>query len=234
MQDAAKTKAQLMTELAELRQRVKKLEANYQRAEMFEQTCCRFVEMSSDGIVLVDEEGLIIEWSRGQEEITGLKRIAAIGRPAWDVQWQMIPEPAKIGRGRFEIEARLRDYFNTGRAVWLDEFQEVTLQRPDGTHRVIQQLAFPVETDRGFMLGSIMRDVTRYTEAEAALKVSQEYAQNIIDCSLDMIITVDMERRIVEFNQAAEKTFGYYRAEVIGQHVDLLYADPLEIGRAHV
>jgi PAS domain S-box-containing protein len=60
------------------------------------------------------------------------------------------------------------------------------------------------------------------------LRASQEYAQGIINSSLDPIIAVDTERRIVEFNHAAEETFGYRREEILGQHVDLLYADPGE------
>ena len=54
------------------------------------------------------------------------------------------------------------------------------------------------------------------------------YAQNIIDSSLDMIVSTDNERRIVEFNRAAEKTFGYRKEEVLGKDVNLLYASPEE------
>jgi PAS domain S-box-containing protein len=63
---------------------------------------------------------------------------------------------------------------------------------------------------------------------EEALKASQEYARNIIDSSLDMIIAVDMNRHIVEFNKEAQETFGYRPEEVLGKHVDMLYADPQE------
>ena len=66
-----------------------------------------------------------------------------------------------------------------------------------------------------------------------ALKESQEYARNIIDSSLDIIITVDKDRRIVEFNRAAEQAFGYRREEVVGRHVDMLYADREESRRVH-
>jgi PAS domain-containing protein len=48
-----------------------------------------------------------------------------------------------------------------------------------------------------------------------------EYAQSIIDCSLDMIITVDMDRQIIEFNQVAEKAFGYRRDEVLQGKLNL-------------
>jgi PAS domain S-box-containing protein len=62
----------------------------------------------------------------------------------------------------------------------------------------------------------------------ADLRSSQEYARGIIDSSLDPIIAVDRERRVVEFNRAAHETFGYRREEILGQLVDLLYAKPGE------
>ncbi|MCC6347362.1 MAG: PAS domain S-box protein, partial [Nitrospirales bacterium] len=72
----------------------------------------------------------------------------------------------------------------------------------------------------------IIEDVTARRQAEEALRASQEYARNIIDSSLDMIIAVDNDRTITEFNRAACETFGYERGEIIGEHVDVLYADP--------
>ena len=55
---------------------------------------------------------------------------------------------------------------------------------------------------------------------------TREYAETLINSSLDMIISVDVHRRIVEFNHAAEQSFGYRKAAVLGQPVALLYADP--------
>lgn len=65
-------------------------------------------------------------------------------------------------------------------------------------------------------------------QAEEDLRIAKEYAETLINSSLDMIIAVDQDRRIVEFNRAAEKTFGYDKAEVLGQPVDVLYADPTQ------
>jgi len=64
--------------------------------------------------------------------------------------------------------------------------------------------------------------------AEKALSEEHTYVRNLIDSSLDMIIAVDERRRITEFNPAAETAFGYTRAEVLGKHVNLLYAKPKE------
>jgi PAS domain S-box-containing protein len=60
------------------------------------------------------------------------------------------------------------------------------------------------------------------------LKASQEYARSIIDSSLDPIIAVDAERRVAEFNRAAQEAFGYRSEEILGHPIDLLYADQRE------
>jgi diguanylate cyclase (GGDEF)-like protein/PAS domain S-box-containing protein len=73
-----------------------------------------------------------------------------------------------------------------------------------------------------------IRDITARKRAEEELKASEQYARGIIDQSLDMIVTTDTERRIVEFNRAAEETFGYTRAEILGEHIGILYANPEE------
>ncbi len=54
----------------------------------------------------------------------------------------------------------------------------------------------------------------------------EDYYRIIIDSSLDMIITVDKERRIVEFNKSAQETFGYTLDEILGKTAEILYADP--------
>jgi len=74
----------------------------------------------------------------------------------------------------------------------------------------------------------LKQDISERKRAEEILRTSQEYIRNVIDSSMDMIITFNKERNIVEFNKAAEETFGYGREEVIGKLVDILYADPQE------
>lgn len=65
-------------------------------------------------------------------------------------------------------------------------------------------------------------------QMQDALRAAQEFARNVLDSSLDMIIAVDRSRRIIEFNRAAQNTFGYSLHDVIGQSADRLYADPSE------
>ena len=71
----------------------------------------------------------------------------------------------------------------------------------------------------------LQKQIAERKQAENALKASQDYARNIIDSSLDMIVAVDKDRKIVEFNKSAQEAFGYRPEEVLGKHVDILYAD---------
>jgi PAS domain S-box-containing protein len=76
---------------------------------------------------------------------------------------------------------------------------------------------------------SVVRDITEREQAIVALQAAKDYAENLIDSSLDIIVSVDMKRRIIAFNKAAQQAFGYEPDEVLGQPVHLLYADP-EVG----
>ncbi|MBI2985632.1 MAG: PAS domain S-box protein [Deltaproteobacteria bacterium] len=79
----------------------------------------------------------------------------------------------------------------------------------------------------------LQRQISEREQAEEALKASQDYARSIIDSSLDMIVAVDRDRKIIEFNKAAQQAFGYCPEEVFGRHVNMLYADVKDGQKIH-
>jgi PAS domain S-box-containing protein len=92
----------------------------------------------------------------------------------------------------------------------------------------IEESASPIKDELGNTVGVVLvfQDVTERKRVQEALKTSQDYAQSIIDSSMDMVIAVDLERHIIEFNKSAERIFGYKKDEVRGKHINILYADP--------
>jgi two-component system cell cycle sensor histidine kinase/response regulator CckA len=67
--------------------------------------------------------------------------------------------------------------------------------------------------------------------AMAALRAGQARMQAVVDSALDCVITIDQAGRVVEFNPAAERTFGYPRDSVIGQDLaELVIPPPLREG----
>ncbi|MEY2488905.1 MAG: hypothetical protein QOC70_847 [Verrucomicrobiota bacterium] len=64
---------------------------------------------------------------------------------------------------------------------------------------------------------SLGEDVTERKRAAARVRESEERMRSVLESALDCVITMDYTGKIVEFNPAAEKTFGYKRGEAIGQ-----------------
>jgi formate hydrogenlyase transcriptional activator len=70
--------------------------------------------------------------------------------------------------------------------------------------------------------------------AHEALRESGARSSAILETSLDCIVTADHEGRILEFNHAAEETFGYLRAEVIGKLlVETIVPESMREGQSH-
>ncbi len=67
---------------------------------------------------------------------------------------------------------------------------------------------------------------------DAALRQGEVRKAAILNTALDCFITVDQESRILEFNPAAEATFGYRREQVIGKPMPELIMPP-EFRQAH-
>jgi PAS domain S-box-containing protein len=61
-------------------------------------------------------------------------------------------------------------------------------------------------------------DVTERKKAEEALRQEKDYAQSIVNTAQTIILTLDAEGRIVNFNQYMEKISGYTAAEVKGKN----------------
>ncbi len=66
-----------------------------------------------------------------------------------------------------------------------------------------------------------------WTRTEALAKETG-YLEGILRCSEDMIVTTDLNARIVEFNPGAEKMLGYSAEEMQGRKIGDVWVDPEE------
>ena len=75
---------------------------------------------------------------------------------------------------------------------------------------------------------AIQEAETRLTRkrAEVALAQSERRKAAILDSVLDCIVTMDADGLVIEFNAAAERTFGYTKAEAIGRPLAELIIPP--------
>ncbi|MBI1807099.1 MAG: PAS domain S-box protein [Ignavibacteria bacterium] len=66
---------------------------------------------------------------------------------------------------------------------------------------------------------TMAREIAERERAEEIMRASEERKDAILRSALDAIMTIDHKGNIVEFNPAAEKMFGFTRAEVMGKEM---------------
>jgi PAS domain S-box-containing protein len=205
--------AQLRQELAEARARIEKLTAQLaeqeglsRRVEHARAAWAQTLDALMQPIFMHDEKGCIVRANRAYAERAGVPVTNLTGK----VYWKLFP----LRDTAFPVEAAQTG--DTG-------------------------FEFPLSRDEVFLVRSvgasaglppswrlyIFQDITALKRAEAAARASAQIAGRIVESSRAMIVAVDRERRIGEFNPAAEQEFGYRRDEVLGKHVNMLYADPV-------
>src|SRR5262249_55139482 len=96
---------------------------------------------------------------------------------------------------------------------------EILLRKADCTALPVSiEMASVVEPDRGRFWRCVLSDITNKKSAEEARR---RYAA-IVEYSNDAILSADLDGRLVSWNPAAERMFGYTEAEVAGKSVALL------------
>ena len=130
-----------------------------------------------------------------------------LGRPPFE-----FVEPER----RAEVEQRYE------RAIASGQPNPPSIQRRlrlDGSIVYAETVAAPLAWDAGTAVQVIMRDVTEQRRAEA-------WVRSLIETTQDAVVSIDRQARIVLFNPAAQRIFGYRPEEVVGQKVNMLMPEP--------
>ena len=170
-----------------------------------------------DGIISIDDHGIVTTFNPAAERIFGYPAAEVVGR---NVN-MLMPEPYHT-----EHDGYVANYLDTGQAKIIGIGREVVGQRKDGS-------IFPMELaisvfragERRHFTG-IVRDITERKRAEEGLRQAEERMRSVVNHVIDGIITIDERACIESFNPAAEKLFGYERAEVLGRNVNMLMPEP--------
>jgi PAS domain S-box-containing protein len=161
-------------------------------------------EASRDAIGYATLDGTILLVNRAFSELTGFSKAELLRMNARD----LIPEQHKEQRDRIVAQV-----LQTGKSVEYD----IAYLRKDGSQVPVSITVFTVKGDGGELTGlaAIIRDVTERKHAEEQFHVAVESSPN-------GMLMVDQSGTILLVNRQIEQQFGYERAELIGQPVEML------------
>lgn len=220
MNDEEKTREQLLEEVHMLRQqvarfRVKTEAHDWKSTEEAHALLIEILDATPDFVGVADLNGRAVYLNRAARRMAGMSDDEPASNmcvydhhPLWvrELFSRVIPLAIRDGVWSGETAMLSRD----GREIPVSQVLITHRTAPEG----------PIQ-----FFSTIARDISVHKQTEAELRTAKEYAETLIQSSGDMIISADADRNLIEFNPAAERTFGYQKAEVLGRSVDLLYAD---------
>ncbi|MBN2521880.1 MAG: PAS domain S-box protein [Bacteroidales bacterium] len=167
-----------------------------------------FIEQSSEGVILTNDKGVIIDCNKAVESITGLKINQIVGLPLWEVQLKLIPRDSNLRSKTESFKEILPEVLRTGKSTYFEKPMTVDLLTPKGENKTILQSIFPIKTNKGFHIGALLYDVTEHTRAEEALNREQHLFNSLIETTPDNIYFKDNNSCFIRINTQMAKRFG--------------------------
>jgi PAS domain S-box-containing protein len=179
------------------------------------------VQSSDDAIVGLDLEGRILTWNQGAERLYGHRDAEMQGRPI---------DLLLASERQAEMAAAL-DHVRREQTTERFETEHVT---KDGRQVHVFLTVSPIRDapDRLIGISIVGRDIGVQKAAEEALRRSEATARAFLESASESIVITDAAGAIVRVNDKAEKMFGYGRAELVGQPIEVLI--PRRAREAHV
>jgi two-component system, cell cycle sensor histidine kinase and response regulator CckA len=166
------------------------------------------LESAVDGVVTIDEQGLIETFNQAAATMFGWAPEEVIGS---NVK-VLMPSPYQE-----EHDGYLQAYRETGRQRIIGIGREVRGLRKDGTEFPLDLGVSEIHVGGRRRFLGILRDITARREAEDALRRERDVADGLIETIPAIVLILDLEGRIVRFNRFLAELSGWELSEVAGR-----------------
>jgi PAS domain S-box-containing protein len=176
--------------------------------ELYDGTPCGHFLLDANGVVIEANDTGLSCLGYARDELVGRRRIADMMAPGCSTRFTQSLARLKVG-------SALRD----------DEYE---MHRKDGTRFSVLTWAASIRSEeaRGPRSRVSVFDISKRKLAQEQLEKSELRNTAILRAALDCVISIDSAGRVIEFNPAAERAFGYTRAQALGRDVATLIIPP--------
>lgn len=172
-----------------------------------------FLEGLPDAMLGVDRAGAVCFANREAETLFGRPRAELVG------VWAESLFGGATGNNRpssWHASLGSRDLGMAGRSI------EFRARRAGGGEVPVEIVLSLIATQQGPWALAAIRDMTGRKRAEEALRASEGRFRALLDSAPDAAVIVDGAGDILLVNEQTERVFGYTRAELVGQPVNML------------
>ncbi len=167
-------------------------------------------EQNPDALMVLSPQGAVLSWNPAAEVIFGYAQAECQGRSVVE----LIVPPDRV-----QEEDGMRSEALRGSAV----VHESVRRRKDGSLVHVNVSTKAVRDGAGQLLHFLTstKDVTQL-KVQRDAKLLEARFRDLLESTPDAIVMVNVTGRIVLLNSQAERVFGYPRAELLGQAVEVL------------
>ncbi len=160
-------------------------------------------------VYTTDAQGRLTHFNQACVELSG--RVPELGTDKWCVSWKLYyPDGQRMPHRECPMAIALKK----GRVI---HGAEAIAERPDGSRIWFTPYPTPLRDARGRIVGGInmLVDITERKRAEIAVM----RLAAVVRSSHDAIAAKDLNGIITDWNESAERIFGYKAKEIIGKSV---------------
>ncbi len=177
----------------------------------------------SSGVLKPD--GTVLRANSTARAMAGVEEADFVGLPFWDAPW-WAHSPWQQDRAREAVRKAAQGEFARF---------EATYPLADGRTAYIDFSLSPVKDDEGRVIYLLPEghDITERKEREEELRRLRSLLRNVIDSMPSVLVGVDLEGRITQWNRGAEEITGRSEAEARGQALSDVFPElAVEMERA--
>jgi PAS domain S-box-containing protein len=171
------------------------------------------LEASLDALMVIDRDGVLTDVNEALVTLSGRARPSLLGLPFKDLF--VCRDKAEEGVAQTFAEGCVRNY-------------ELTILSTDGQRIPVAFNATVFKDSEGVVQGvfAAARDIRERLKMVRALEEAKNYSRGLIECCVDLMVTVNRDGIITDANQAAASMTGRPTQAIVGSAFKDFFDDP--------
>jgi len=155
-------------------------------------------DTASEGIIVTNQQGLIISFNPAAERLFELRAAKIIGQPV-----------SRICPG-----INLQEMAKSAHAE-----QELEITRPDGTKLAVELRVNEMQQSNMQMYTCMVVDISERKNAEKKLREAESRYRDLVETAHDLVWSIDAKGHWIYLNQACKHIYGYEPEEMLHRHI---------------